>query len=149
MEIISVLKQRMYLAIAVAAAAAMAVAYPFLQTITNFENIDVWLHSAPVENFVFYPLYSVLFGALVALQAYRIRGPKVCSIKKGGAATTLGTALALLVGQCPACVSLASFVLPAGAVLFIAKNTLVFNIIATGLLLLGILMLGGFRRRRP
>ncbi|MEK6852422.1 MAG: hypothetical protein AABX59_00955 [Nanoarchaeota archaeon] len=154
MRILNILKNKKYLALAVISALVMLVAYPLIQTYVSggINVIDLWFTVTKPINLVLYALFSILFGLFLTLHIYNLR-QKVCSIKEKRTSASsggIGTILAVLVPQCPACLSLVALFLPAATAVsvagFLSKYNTLLLILSTTLLILGIYLLKGFEK---
>ncbi len=143
MMMTEILKTRRYGLIALVSAAAMLVIYPYAQTLGN--NMDLWFEIITPVNLAMYVIFSLLFGPLVALQAYNLSQPKTCRISAGSG--TLSSILGFSAIQCPGCVSIVSLFLPISATTFLATYNTWITIGSIVLLILGIYFLGGFREQ--
>ena len=153
MKILQILKDKKYKAIAFFSSLVMLVAYPLIQTLAvGVNNLDVWFAATKPLNLVLYILFSIIFGIFIALQIFNLRqktctiGEKSTSVASGGVASIL----AILVPQCPACISIVTLLLPASSALalggfFVKYNSLLISV-SISLLLLGIYLIGGFRK---
>ena len=95
----------------------MAVVYIVIQAwaIGGHQNLDIWFSVIPKVNLALIVLFSLLFGLLLTLQIDVFK-KKTCSIGSktaGASGGVFGTALAFIVPACPACVSIATIILPA------------------------------------
>lgn len=153
MKILKILKNKNYLLLAISSSLFMMVIYPLLQAYATggLQNLDLWLKVIPKLNLVLVLIFSILFALLLTLQIYNLK-TKVCSIKNKTASAsigTFGTILAFLAPACPACLSIASLLIPAAFSLSIIQFLVKFNtivLIASNILmLLGLLLLGGFK----
>src|SRR3989304_3525652 len=124
MKIIEVLKIPRYFYIALASMLIFSAVYIYSQVLGIIQNIDLWFAVLPWYNAVFFLTFVVLFGAAIGYQFYLRDQPKVCSAsqkRKGAAARSGGMFGIFMVGQCPACASIATLLLPASAVGFLAE----------------------------
>ncbi len=149
MKLLEVLKSRNYAYIALISSLGMALIYPYLQVALNggiynylfwFENIL----STSILNFILYLIFSLLFGVSVSFSIYSWKN-RACNIKAISSGSFGGT-LAVLTSQCSACISLASFILPATAVTALALYNTMFNFVSISAILLAIHLMGGFRK---
>lgn len=152
MRITNIIQDKKYLALMIFSSLFMFVFFPVMQSIATggLQNIDLWFTVIPKINLVLLFIYSVLFGFLLTLQIYYFK-TKTCSVNKKIASASsggIGAFIASVVPACPACFSWVTFLLPASVgistgQLLIKYSTwlLVFSI---GLVLLGLLLLGGF-----
>lgn len=131
----------------------MLILYPVLQTLAtgSIHNIDLWFKIIPKQNLLLLILFSLLFGLLMTMQIYNLKD-KTCSIKhKTASASTgsIGAIIAFLVPACPACLSLATLIIPATLALPFVQFVTRFNtqllILSILLTLAGIYLLGGFK----
>lgn len=153
MKIFQIIKNKKYAATAFFSALAMLITYPLIQTLAvGVNNLDVWIADTKPINLILYVIFSIVFGIFFAIQIFNLK-QKTCSIGEKITSATSGSIaslVAILVPQCPACVSLVTLFLPASSALvlggfFVKYNTL---LISTSILLLilGIYLLGGFKR---
>ncbi len=156
MHLLRVLRMRRYALLAAASALAMAVAISVVQNIYQLNNLDVWfavLRERPA-NFSLYLLFSTLFGASIALFAYN-RKHRACGLR----ATTpgiAGTLATFVLGVCPGCASLATFLFPAvggvagaSAAIAVNSNATAFFALSNALMVLAIALNRGFAREVP
>ena len=149
MKIIEVIKKPRYFVLAVISSVVMAIIYAYSQVLGIAHNVDVWFASVPRINLIIYFIFSFLFGITFSFQVYTWLQPNVCSVSKkakGAGIGGIGTLGLFLVAQCPACASLGILLLPLSAVTFIARYSIVINLIGMGMLLFTINYLGGFKK---
>lgn len=145
MQLIDVLKQKLYLGIAVLAAVFMFFFLPYVQTLGL--QTDLWYQIVPPLNFALFLVLVGIFGVFVSFQIYKFRGPKVCKInKKGTSGGMIGSVFAFVVGVCPACVGFAGLFLPLGIVTTLVVFGPVFILISIALIILSIYMNDGFKK---
>lgn len=153
MKILKILKNKNYLLLAISSSLFMLIIYPLLQAYATggLQNLDLWLKVIPKLNFMLVILFSILFGLLLTLQIFNLK-TKICSIKNktvSASIGTFGTVLAFLAPACPACLSIVSLLIPAALSLSLIQFLVKFNttvlIISNILMILGLLLLGGFK----
>lgn len=148
-KLLQVLKRPGYLALALASAAAMLALYIYTQLLGILENLDVWLAVLPLHNAVLLAVFTLLFGATFAYQAYVWREAKTCSAWQkaaGTGASSSGTFGLFFVAQCPACASLGALFLPLSATAVLMQYSWLLNLAGIGLLLFTLNYLGAFQR---
>jgi len=153
MKIFKILRIRKYLVIAISSSLAMLTFYPLIQTLATggLQNLDLWFSVIPKTNLIIVFIFSILFGLLLTLQIYNF-SLKTCSVKAKSASASsggIGAFLGILVPACPACISIATFILPAAVGIQFVQTIVKFNtiilLISIVLMILGILILGGFK----
>ena len=100
-------------------------------------------------NSSLYVIFSLLFGALISLQIYNLSKPKLCkdcNTKAGKRTGIIGVVFGSLVGVCPACVGLLGLILPLGTSLTLTRFGWAFMLIAIGIMVLSIYLVGGFKK---
>ncbi|MFY9300142.1 MAG: hypothetical protein WAO91_03000 [Candidatus Nitrosotenuis sp.] len=149
MEIIYMLRQPKYLALAVLSSLGMLALYAYSQVLGAVGNLDLWISVMPWYNKMLLSTFVVLFGMATAYQVYAWRQPKSCNLSvKGGTvgANSAGTFGVFLVSQCPACSSIAALFLPFSATLLIATYGWLINLAGIAIVLFTINYLGGFKK---
>ena len=145
MEIINVLRKKTYLAIAIVSAIFMFFFLPYVQTFGV--ATDLWYKIIPRLNLILFIIFIALFGMFVSYQIYKIRGPKVCRIKRSTATGALGTAFGFIIGVCPACIGFAGLFLPIGIVTTLVVFGPFFLLISISLMVFSIYINGGFKKK--
>jgi len=151
MRITNALQDRKARRIGIIAALVIAVILPVIQTGFLQNSVNAWfltLVKSPLNTFL-YLSFSVLFGMVISLQVYIKRNPKVCiecNTKKGTRTGVIGTFLGFFVGVCPACIGLLGLIFPLGASLTLTYYGWIFMLIAIGMMVLSIYLLGGFKK---
>ncbi|MBI4019829.1 MAG: hypothetical protein HY367_00740 [Candidatus Aenigmarchaeota archaeon] len=147
MKLGTILRKKMYGTISAISTLAMLAAVPIVQSIPNgLNNIDLWFKLISPLNFALYVLFSITFGLMLSLQVYNLREVKSCPIKRSASAGGVATFMGFIISACPACISLASFFLPLGAALALEANSPLVYLASILLMLLGVHLLGGFRK---
>jgi len=146
LKILKLLTNGKYILIALIASIIMLVVYPVIQTLPQgLNNLDLWFKIIPPFNFVLYVLFSLIFGILLSLQIFNFYETRSCGIKSTSSGL-FGIVGGFIVTQCPACLSLASFILPLGATSFLVTYNVYFMLGSLFLMVLGIYFLGGFKK---
>ena len=154
MRILNILHGKKYLAIAIASFVGLLLVYIGTQlwAVGGVQNLGVWFQVIPKINLALLVISSALFGVLVSLQIYNFR-TKTCSIRSKAIGTSTGGAAAimtLLVPSCPACLSLATIILPAAGAIsagqFLVKYNTLLLLLGIGLLMFALVLLGAFKR---
>ena len=154
MRIFDVLKRKSYFAVAAVSAILMLIVFPLIQVQASggLQNIDLWFKVIPIQNLTLVIIFSIIFGAFLAFQIYNLKS-KVCSIENKAASAAgggLASLLGILVPACPACISIITLLLPASLGISIASIFIKYSTILLStsilLLLLGIYLLGGFKK---
>jgi hypothetical protein len=151
MKIVEVLQERSYALIWAGVSITTLIGFPLLQIYATggLQNYDVWLATLPTLNLVLFSIFAVLFGALLSFQMYTFKHPSCKLVTGGSASGGVGAVLAFLVPACPACLSVATFILPAASVAGFANFMSHYSAhllgLSIALIFLGIYLLGGFR----
>ncbi len=143
MRIITANRQPKYLLITVLATLAMLIVYPAIQSLGQ---VAIWFAVIEPANLAVYVIFSILFGLLVSLQVYTKREAKACPVGKSAGFGSVGTLAGFFIAQCPTCALLLSLFLPFPAILLVSQYNLALTLGSMALLLLGIHLLGGFRK---
>jgi hypothetical protein len=153
-KIFRILQNKKYLAIMVVSSLAVSVLFPIIQSLANggLQNLDLWFEVIPPINLILLIVFSLLFGMLLALQIYNLK-IKTCSTNKkatSASSSGIGAFIAMVVPACPACISLATFFLPAATAIsfgyFVVKFDVLLLLFSISLLVLGLFLLGGFKK---
>ena len=153
-KIFNILKIKKYLWIMIVSTLIILIILPALQVLATggIQNLDLWFKVISPINFLLIIIFSFAFGLVVSLQIYNFQD-KTCSIEKktGGVSSfSIGTFLAVLVPACPACLSLASLFLPAALGIsvgaFFTRFSSLFLLLSIALMILGMLLLGCFKK---
>ena len=154
MRLLHVLRNKKYLALAIISAILMAIIYPLIQVQATggVSNLDVWFAVITPLNLILVIIFAMLFGIFLSFQIFNLRS-KVCSVSSkttsslGGGFATL---LSIAVPACPACLSIATLLLPASLGIAVAGFFLRYSslllALSIAILLLGVYLLGGFRK---
>ena len=146
MRLINALKYKKALKWGIVATVAVAIVLPLIQTgffQNSFESWFLTLIKSPLNSSL-YVAFSLLFGALISLQVYNLSS-KYCNTRAGRRTGTVGVVFGVLVGICPACIGLLGLVLPLGVSLTLTYYGWAFMLVAVGIMVLSIYLLGGFR----
>ncbi len=153
-KILKVLRKRNYTLLALFSSITVLLIYPAIQVYTTggLQNYNVWFEAIPIFNLTVFILFGILFGPLLALQIYN-RKNATCSLEKrriGASSGGVGALIAFFVPACPACLSIATFILPTASALsftqFISKYGVYLLIVSVGLMILGIYLQDGFKQ---
>lgn len=150
MRILNALKNKKSLKWGIIAMISVAIVLPVIQTGFFQNSIEAWyltLIKSPFNSSL-YVIFSLLFGSLMSLQVYNLNR-KVCdncNNKKGYGAGAVGVVFGTLVGICPACIGLIGLILPLGGSLWLTYYGWVFMLVAIGIMILSIYLLGGFKK---
>jgi len=149
MRLINAFKTRKSLMYGITATVIVAIVLPVIQTgffQNSFESWYLTLLKSPLNSSL-YVIFSLLFGALISLQIYNLdKKCKECNTKAGKRTGFFGVVVGLLIGICPACIGLLGLILPLGTSLTLTYYGWAFMIVAIGILILSIYLLGGFKR---
>ena len=150
MNLFRIFSNKRYLALFLFTSVIMFAIYVLLQVWATggLQNLGFWFSIIPKLNLSLLIVASILFGLLFTLQLYHFDN-KTCSIPNksfsvfsGG----IGGFLALLVPSCPACISLATLILPTSIGISIVKFNTWILILSICLLVLGLYLLNGFKK---
>ena len=150
MRIVNALKEWKSLRIGIIATIVIALILPIIQTGFLQNSLKVWfltLIKSPL-NSTLYIIFSLLFGSLISLQLYALRHPKICkdcNTKKGATTGYFGAFFGFFVGICPACIGLLALILPLGTSLTLTYYGWLFMLVAIGIMIFSIYLLGGFK----
>ena len=148
MRLVNALKKNLW--IAIVSMVAILIILPVIQTGFLQNSINAWfltLIKSPF-NTLLYIIFSILFGAIIALQFYIVKNPKICkdcATKKGTSTGYFGASFGFLVGVCPACIGLLGLILPLGASITLTYYGWAFMLVAIGIMTVSIYLLGGFK----
>ncbi len=154
MRVLNILKNKRYLALAIVSGLIMVIVFPLLQVQATggLQNLDLWFEVIPPLNLALVVVFSVLFGLLLSFQVYNFKS-KICSVQKKAASATGGgfaAFLGILVPACPACISIVTLILPVSLGISVAGFFMKYSSLllsgSIALLLLGIYLLGGFKK---
>jgi len=148
MRIYDAIRKKKPLMIGIAGAIIVGLLLPVLQTGFFQNSFSAWfltLMKSPL-NTGLYIVYSLLFGIVVAVQAYNLLNPAVCNPKKGVRTGLAGAGLGFFVGVCPACIGIVGLILPLGVSLTLTYYSWIFMLFAIGVLVISLYLLGGFKK---
>jgi type IV secretory pathway VirB6-like protein len=151
MRLIDALRYKKSLRWGIVATVLVAIVLPLIQTgffQNSFESWFLTLIKSPL-NTSLYVVFSLLFGALISLQVYNLSKPKLCkdcNTNAGKRTGIIGVVFGSLVGICPACIGLLGLILPLGTSLTLTYYGWVFMLIAIGIMILSIYLVGGFKK---
>ena len=157
MKTFKILRNKKDFIIAISSSLFMLILYPILQTLATggLKNLDLWFAIIPKINLLMVIIFSILFGLLLTLQIHNFN-LKTCSLKSksiSASSGSIGAFLGILVPACPACISIATLILPAAVGIQFVQVIVKFNTIillaSIILMILGILILGGFKNETP
>lgn len=94
---------------------------------------------------VLYLLLAVLSGVYVGIYVYDRKVARCCSVQNRKVGI-LGSTVGILLGACPACIPVLAFFLPLSVTVVLSRISLVFLVIAIGIMLLSIYRMNGFKR---
>lgn len=130
-----------------ALAALTAIAVVFFWPSIPLAGVTKWLqffyYYSP-QN-VLYLLLAVLSGVYVGIYVYNKKVATCCSVESAKTATS-GSIIGILLGACPACIPVLAFFLPLSVTVVLSRISLVFLVIAIGIMLLSIYRMNGFKR---
>lgn len=149
MVILEMFKNKRYVFLSVVLTLAMLVLYPLLQVLPQggLHNFWFWFSVPSLYQLLLYVSYAVLFGLTVSFFFYS-RKVKVCPTSRqvrSGIPGVLGAAMGFVLPVCPACISLAAFLMPISAFTFIAGHSTQFLLASVFLLAISLWTLGAFR----
>ena len=149
MRMLNALQDRKLLRVGILASVLIAIILPVIQTGFLQNSITAWAYTlikSPL-NTSLYVLFSLLFGMLIILQMYNKKNLCAeCDTKKGMNVGMLGAFFGFVVGVCPACIGLLGLILPLSTSLALTYYGWIFMLLAIGIMLLSIYLLGGFKR---
>lgn len=149
MRLINALKYKKSLRWGIIATIAVAIVLPVIQTgffQNSFESWYLTLLKSPLNSSL-YVAFSLLFGSLISLQIYNVdKKCKECSTKAGKRTGFFGVVVGSLIGICPACIGLLGLILPLGTSLTITRYGWAFMLVAIGIMILSVYLVGGFKK---
>ncbi|RME18036.1 MAG: hypothetical protein D6797_01230 [Bdellovibrio sp.] len=149
MKLIEVLKKPKYMLLAVVSALALLAIYAYFQNLGIVENIPFWFSIMPWYNLISLVAFLAIFGVLVAYQVHVFFNNKSCKLGKkarGVGFSSIAGGGVFFVAQCPACISLATLLLPASIAPLFITNGWAINLISIGIAVYAIHYLGGFEK---
>ena len=154
MRIFGVLRKRGYFLLAVVSAVVMFFIFPLIQVQVSggLQNLDLWYKVIPMQNLILVAVFSLNFGAFLSFQVYNFK-LKTCPVNNKAAGVAGGSVASILgffVPACPACISVATLLLPASLGIsvagFLQRYSSLLLLISVVFLVLGIWLLGGFKK---
>lgn len=156
-QIILMLKERRYLLLSFFFSILILILYPLFQILPlilqNPDNfwfgLKQWFSLlTPLKLFLYF-LYGILFGLTISFFIWQKR-KRIClrsTMIKSGFLGSFGATSGAVLPFCPACFSLAGFLLPLSTLSLLIKYTNLIMIGSVALLFLSLWLLGAFQKR--